>query len=113
MLTHKQIEAAAPEPDTYRLNDGDGLQLEVRASGVKMWLYRYRQPVSKKQTILTIGEYPVMTIRQARLLVAEARAMLKQGVDPNTHKKAQQQAPTGKTFKELALEFYEVPVYWR
>ncbi|WP_020559007.1 tyrosine-type recombinase/integrase [Thiofilum flexile] len=105
-LTHTQLEAAKPQDKPYRLSDGAGLQLEIRTSGAKVWLYRYRQPHTQKQTILTLGEYPSITIRQARLLIEEARALLKQGIDPNTHKQAQKQLSRGLTFKDLALEFY-------
>ncbi len=54
-ITNTQADNAKPQAKTYRLNDGNGLQLEVRATGAKLWMYRYRNPQTKKPTVYTIS----------------------------------------------------------
>ncbi|MEN9433567.1 MAG: hypothetical protein RLZZ422_1156 [Pseudomonadota bacterium] len=106
-LTNTQIEHAKPKDKPYRLNDGEGLQLEVRVSGARVWIYRYRNPATKKQTILTIGEYPRITLKQARKLVGDAKGLVKEGIDPNNHKQQQRIISKAERFKEVALEWFE------
>lgn len=49
--------ATGKKQDTpYR--DGDGLELMAKASGSRVWYFRYRKPVSGKRTMLSLGEFP-------------------------------------------------------
>ncbi|HRH80745.1 MAG TPA: Arm DNA-binding domain-containing protein [Thiobacillaceae bacterium] len=41
-LTDIKIRNLKPQERPYQVADGDGLILEVRPSGQKAWLYRYR-----------------------------------------------------------------------
>lgn len=106
-LTNTQIEHAKPKDKPYRLNDGEGLQLEVRVTGARVWIYRYRNPATKKQTILTVGDYPRITLKQARRLVEDAKGLVKEGLDPNAYKQQQRIISKAERFKEVALEWYE------
>lgn len=90
-LTDKEIENSKPESKDYRLYDGEGLQLLIRASGTKVWQYPYT--FKDKKTICTLGEYHknkpgALGIKEARLKRHEIRALLNQGIDPNAFKKA-------------------------
>lgn len=71
--------------------DGDGLELMVKASGKRIWYFRYQKPVSKKRTMLSFGEYPSLTLAQARKLKNEAKALLVQGIDPVEQRKASEE----------------------
>lgn len=106
-ITNTQADNAKPQAKTYRLNDGNGLQLEVRATGAKLWMYRYRNPQSKKPTIYTIGEYPKISIKQARIVLSEVKGLINQGIDPNAQKQRNKMRGVGETFKDVALEWYE------
>ena len=106
-ITNTQAENAKPQDKIYRLNDGNGFQLEVRVTGTKLWIYRYRNPQSKKPTIYTIGEYPKVSIKQARIALNEAKGLISQGIDPNTQKQRDKMRGVGETFKDVALEWLE------
>ena len=53
-------------------SDGGGLFLDVRDTG-KSWVYRYK--VGQKQRKMGLGAYPAVSIKEARLKAAEARAL--------------------------------------
>ncbi|MFS2223818.1 Arm DNA-binding domain-containing protein [Pantoea sp. B65] len=64
MLTDTQCRAAKPKNKLYRLNDFDGLYLEVKPNGRKAWRYRFKQ--NGKSTMFALGEYPDMKLAEAR-----------------------------------------------
>ncbi|MEA9446137.1 integrase arm-type DNA-binding domain-containing protein [Candidatus Fukatsuia symbiotica] len=64
-LTNTEVEAAkAPNKDLSLY--GGGLLLFVKSSGVKTWRLRYYHPTTKKQTTLTPGHYPTLSLVEAR-----------------------------------------------
>ena len=62
-LTELQIKAARPRSTDYLLADGEGLYLRVRRTG-KVWVYRYKR--DGKETKLSIGRYPALSLASAR-----------------------------------------------
>ena len=56
-LTDTRIKAAKPKAKRYRLNDGQGLKLEVTPAGGRFWRYRYR--IDGKENLYTIGKWNV------------------------------------------------------
>lgn len=64
-LTDKQCRAATPRDKTYQLSDGNGLALEVRPSGKKYWIVRMWS--DGKETRRSLGPYPTVTLREARV----------------------------------------------
>lgn len=79
-LNVKQIEALQPKSKPYRVADGDGLTLQVNPNGKKKWLYRYR--LNNKASMYTIGTFPNITLKEARLLLTEARGFVSKGLNP-------------------------------
>ncbi|MFP4733023.1 tyrosine-type recombinase/integrase [Pasteurella multocida] len=109
-LINTQVERAKYTPNgKNELNDGKGLFLQLYPTGAKKWRYRYDRPTSKARTKLTIGEYPAITLAQARAKRDEYQALLAQGIDPQEHAKAEQQA------QQLQLEntFYKWAERWK
>ncbi|MCG5495643.1 tyrosine-type recombinase/integrase [Ectothiorhodospira variabilis] len=88
-LTATQVRQAKPSERAYKLHDGQGLSLRVRPSG-KEWLFRFKYQGRSRETIL--GKHPPMTLADARLCRDEARALLKQGIDPIVHRSEQREA---------------------
>jgi integrase len=78
-LNELQIKAAKPRATEYLLSDGEGLYLRVRAS-VKAWVYRYKR--GGKETKLTLGPYPALTLASARKKARAEAEKLAEGVDP-------------------------------
>lgn len=75
---------------TYRRRVGNSLYLSVAPSGKKTWQYRFR--LNGKANIATLGTYPLMLLAAARKAAAEARELVKQGINPNARKREQKQA---------------------
>lgn len=65
-----------------KLFDGGGLFLELLRSGAKKWRLRYRSPVTGKESMLTIGDYPAVPLARARAERARVDQLLAQGGDP-------------------------------
>lgn len=106
--TDLEAKAAQAAEETYRLSFGEGLQLEVRPTGAKVWIYRYQKPSTKKYTVLTIGKYPKVSLKNAKKLLHDAKDQIGQGIDPNKQKQREKAQMTyqGETFQEVALEWY-------
>lgn len=106
MLNDLKIKRLKPRDELYRVADHSGLCLEIRPSGSKFWRYRYR--FLTKAKMLTIGQYPEITLAYARLKTMEYREHLAKGVDPSTHQKNERleaiKANNG-TFRLVANEF--------
>lgn len=116
MLTETGLKALKPKDKSYQIADGEGLALEVTKTGSKLWRLRYR--FAGKAVLMALGEYPAITLKQARQLRDEAKVLLATGVDPRVAKqqaKAQQiefanQSAIEQT--ELALTFHKLFIQW-
>ena len=73
-------------------NDGDGLYLNVRASGSRSWIFRYRDRVTGKLRDKGLGAFPAVTLADARVEVGKARDGLRNGLDPIQSKRDADQA---------------------
>jgi integrase len=73
----------------YTLGDLEGLSLAVSPRGSKSWHFRYYWGGRQKR--MSLGTYPEVSLREARQVRDEARALLARGVNPHTHRKQQRQ----------------------
>lgn len=80
MLTDTKLRALKPRVDVYRIADSNGLAIEVRPTGSKLWRYRYRY--AGKASMVTLGEYPAVTLADARAERDRMRALVKGGANP-------------------------------
>jgi integrase len=109
-LTDPKCEAAKPREKDYKLFDGQGLFLLVKASGVKTWRFKFTRP-DGREGLATFGNYPALGLKAARERRAEALALLAQGIDPIEHVrqvKASAAASTAHTFEAVAREWHSV-----
>ncbi len=107
-LTDTHIKAVKPLAKAKKYADGGGLFLYVPPSGSKFWRMSYR--FDKKQKLLSFGEYPTVSLKDARARREEAKKLLAQGIDPSEHKKAakaERIAKVQNSFRNIALEWYE------
>ncbi len=100
MLTNMKIERLKPESKIKRYSDRDGLALEVRPSGNKIFIFRFQW--AKKPQTITLGRYPSLCLADARQMVSLHRISLNNHVDPR--KKAHDENHT--TFKTIAEQWY-------
>lgn len=70
-LTVRAIEAAKPQGKGYKLADGAGLYLFVTPAGAKSWRANYTR--AGKQATRTYGQYPALSLADARKAHAAAR----------------------------------------
>lgn len=64
MITDIQAKSAKPKDKSYRLGDGGGLYLRIDPNGKKYWIYRYWEQGHEHN--ISLGPYPVVSIRDAR-----------------------------------------------
>ncbi|HUW53814.1 MAG TPA: Arm DNA-binding domain-containing protein, partial [Rhodanobacter sp.] len=106
MLTDAKLRALKPRANAYRVADTNGLCLEVRSTGSKVWRYRFRHV--GKASIITLGEYPTMSLAEARGGRDQARAQVRDGANPAHIAKANRATRlerANNTFVSVALEF--------
>jgi len=97
-LSDTKVRSAKPGTKTITLNDGGGLQLEVKPTGSKLW--RYRCTINGTRTRLSIGEYPSTSLRAARLQRDALKEQIAQGEDPRIKEEPTEEAPK-KTFAQM------------
>ncbi|MFC3097397.1 tyrosine-type recombinase/integrase [Alteraurantiacibacter palmitatis] len=117
MLTVAQVKAAQPGPRPVKLFDGGGLHLLVLPSGVKSWRLKYRFGGKEKQ--LTFGQFPLVSLADARAMRDEAKKALQAGLDPSSAAQMARQrrtgvAPAAYTFKQAALRWHSLQAHgWK
>ena len=80
MLTELQVKGAKPREKKYMLRDDRGLYLRVDPSGRKYWILRYWE--QKKERQLSLGPYPDLPLRDARLKRDEIQSNRARGESP-------------------------------
>lgn len=106
MLTDAQVRKIKPLEKKKRYSDEKGLYLEVTPAGGRFWRLKYR--FNGRESTLTIGSYPEISLAQARRARDEARIQLYSNIDPNAVKNERlQQINENILFKSLAMEWME------
>jgi hypothetical protein len=89
-LTIKEIENAKPRDKRYKMADGGGQCLLVSPSGAKLGVWRYR--IGGAERNMAFGEYPLVTLKEARELHLAARKTLETGIYPMAERRAENDA---------------------
>ena len=108
MLTASAAINAKPRDRAYKLADSHGLFLLVTPSGSKLWRLKYRRPGAKTVNLLSLGGFPLVSLREARDRRDEARKLLDDGIDPGIKRQAEKMARADRaanTFGAVADEF--------
>lgn len=107
-LNDAKVKAAKPKDKAYKLTDGGQLYLHVTTAGSK--LFRMNYSFAGKQRTLSIGQYPIVTLAEAREKRDEAKRQLAAGRDPGLEKRlaARAQAQSYETtFQAVATRWFE------
>lgn len=79
-----------------------GLNFRITETGAKSWAFRFRDPVSKNLSRLTIGKYPDVQLSDARVKATAMREQVAGGGNPiETRQKERVESPQ-RAFKVLA-----------
>lgn len=109
-LTDTQCRNAKLKEKSYKLTDSAGLYLWVTKAGNKIWRMKYRFPKGGKEKVIVFGEYPAITLQDAREKQIEAKKLLANNVDPMAVKKEQLaglRSEQGNTFELVARAWFE------
>ena len=107
-LTATECKNAKHRADPYKLTDGGGLYLHIKAPG-RYWRFDYRY--AGKRKTMALGVYPEMTLASARAVHAKARALLAGGTDPMSDRASSKRlavTEAGNSFRLLALDWHKV-----
>jgi len=108
-ITDTKVRQAKPTDKPYKLVDGNGLYLEVRPTGAKFWRYRFELPPGKESKF-TIGEYPAVSLAEAREIRKWAREQVRAGISPTMARANERRlaaVDASSTFKSVATEWIE------
>ena len=107
-LNDAKIRNLKTKAKSYKMGDFDGLFLLVKATGSKSWRFKYR--IEGKEKLLVIGDYPAISLLQARQARDAARAEIASGGDPNETKQEEKRIrreSQGHTFEKVGAAFLE------
>ena len=82
-------------------DSGTGLHIYVRKSGSKSWSQKIR--FGGKQLELGLGNYPMVSLTEARRVAAENKAMAQRGINPKAERTKPRIIPSFKEAMEMAL----------
>lgn len=100
------IASAKARDNDYKLGDGAGLYILIRPNGSKLWRFNYSW--FGKQRTLTLGQWPEVSLADARAKRDEARKLIASGSDPSHEKKlalARAKFEEDDSFKAVAKEW--------
>ncbi len=107
-LTDSKIKALKSKDKPYQSPDGNGLVIEVKPTGKKVWIMRFRFEGKSQKVIL--GEYPYYSLVKARQWREECREKVAKGINPAKEKKdskdkaKQESKNTVKSFSEFWMK---------
>ncbi|OBT08047.1 hypothetical protein A9267_09990 [Shewanella sp. UCD-FRSSP16_17] len=101
-LTDRQLTKYLNKPQEGQITLADGLGLSARVSKVGgiTWLFRFRLPHEKNQCWLSLGSYPSMSLKNARLERDKCRNWVANGRDPRSEFRLDREG----TFKPITVE---------
>ena len=107
LLTDTAVRNAKPGAKPAKLFDERGLFLMVTPAGGKWWRLKYR--FDNKEKLLSLGVYPDVSLKAARIRRDELRTVLANGIDPGVHRKVMEAAHTDRaanSFEIIAREWF-------
>ncbi|MBG0811220.1 tyrosine-type recombinase/integrase [Methylosinus sp. H3A] len=85
-LTDARLRSAKAGDKLVKLSDGHGLQFWLYPTGAKSWRLVYQWHGNQRS--MTLGPYPEMSLRAARIAAEDARRAVRGGTDPGPRKNA-------------------------
>ena len=106
MLTVAKIKALEPSQKPRMVADCDGLWLEIRPTGRRVWRSRYT--LQGRANKFNLGEWPQLGIADARQRHSTLLSGIRNGISPIAQRKAERlRIERGMTLREFAGQFIE------
>jgi hypothetical protein len=107
-LNNLRLASLAKSPVAGKYTDGHGLYVKVTPAGGLYWQWRIRTP---RETIVSFGTYPEVSLAEARERHQQAREQRRRGLDPNLEKRKAkvellETVSTKNTFEVVAREWF-------
>ena len=112
-LTDTAIRGTRPAAKPFKIYDRAGLFLLINPNGSKLWRWRYR--FDGKEKLMALGEYPLLSLNDARELHFLARKTLAGGADPMAQRKAEAEAKQRQLTarqREAETSFEKIAAAW-
>lgn len=105
-LNDRAVANLKPTPKEKKYFDGEGLYIAVKPNGKKVWRMSYR--FNGIARTYSIGEYPIVSLKDARDKRTAAKVQIENGVDPSKQKKLGAEFVSPKnSLSVIAKEWYE------
>jgi integrase len=107
MFTDRYIRNLKPESETkiQDIREKNGFGIRMR-NGKKIFFFRYDSPMTGKRRFLPLGEYPELSLENARIVFSNAYKAVKSGGDPlETSRQEQEEVKAAPTVKELGEDY--------
>ena len=101
-LSDARIKSLGPKEKPYKVFDGQGLYLEVYPNGSKLWRIKYKY--EGKDRRVSLGAYPEISLKDARIELAKVRLMLREGGNPTAPPRPPEESK-GITFGQVAEDW--------
>lgn len=86
-LSAKAVDALKPgDPIRADVGENAGLRVKCGASGLKTFFYRYKSPETGKLTQVKIGNYPDVSLANARVELEKLKAVRRSGLCPKAER---------------------------
>lgn len=103
-LNDTTLRTIKPTETMQKFFDGGGLFLAVSPAGTKSWRLKFWY--AGKEKLLTLGQYPVVSLKEARERAMDAKKILSTGKDPSVERKFAKQRQRN-IFELTAREWHE------
>lgn len=107
-LVDIKIKKARIQDKPYRLYDEKGLFMVITPAGGKLWRWKYR--FAGKEKLMSLGQYPEISLSMAREKLFELRRIHAQGQDPmalRKEEKIERLENAENSFQAVAMRWYE------
>jgi integrase len=112
-LTSGIIKGLQTKEKKYSISDGNGLYMTVKPNDKRIWEIRYS--FNGKSNKTTLGSYPLISLKDARIKSNDFRRQLFDGINPiqerkkrkesQSHKALQEEMRKVNTFEKISREF--------
>ncbi|HEA7276367.1 TPA: integrase arm-type DNA-binding domain-containing protein [Campylobacter jejuni] len=100
MLTQKDIVNISPKDKKFLVNDSDNLFVLVYPSSKKSFVFDYKDPKTIKLKRITLGQFPQISIKEARDKKNEIKILLK------TNESIREKEECDTSFRKIAEQYF-------
>ncbi|EOF7348768.1 MULTISPECIES: tyrosine-type recombinase/integrase [Campylobacter] len=100
MLTQKDIVNISPKDKKFLISDSDNLFVLVYPSGKKSFVFDCKDPKTRKLKRITLGQFPQISIKEARDKKNEIKTLLK------TNESIRKKEGCDTSFRKIAEQYF-------